>query len=124
MHIETICLLLISRFALEMSFIHFFTVGLLALSARDGWKKRLVNEKWAVICRKSNELFKKILKEHTLYPFSFSKFSSKCFTFFFKAKNEIYIKVVSCPIEKKNISLLEKILLKPKFNFLEQWYQS
>lgn len=105
MHIEIIRLLLISRFALEMSFIHFFTVGLLALSARDGWKKRLVNEKWAVICRKSNELFKKILKEHTLYPFSFSKFSSKCFTFFFKAKNEIYIKVVSCPIEKKYIPI-------------------
>lgn len=124
MHIEIICLLLISRFALEMSFIHFFTVGLLALSARDGWKKRLVNEKWAVICRKSNELFQKILKEHTLYPFSFSKFSSKCFTFFFKAKNEIYIKVVSMSYRKKKISLLEKILLKPKFNFLEQWYQS
>lgn len=124
MHIEKICLLLISRFALEMSFIHFFTVGLLALSARDGWKKRLVNEKWAVICKKSNELFKRFLNQHTLYPFSFSKFSSKCFTFFFKAKNEIYIKVVSMSYRKKKISLLEKILLKPKFKFLKQWYQS
>lgn len=105
MHIEIIRLLLISRFALEMSFIHFFTVGLLALSARDGWKKRLVNEKWTVNCRKGNELFKTILNEHTLYPFSFSKFSSKCFTFFFKAKNEIYIKVVSMSYQKKYIPI-------------------
>lgn len=57
MYIEIICLFLIFRFVLEMLFIYFFIVGLLVLLVRDGWKKRLVNEKWVVICRKSNELF-------------------------------------------------------------------